>query len=202
LIPFYGAACALGALAGVAFALLWRRLVPRGTNRSFWSSMSELGWRMLEVEQTGEFLRLYRTLGGLVARYVGRNLGGTLVACLPMVAVLLTVAPLLFAAWDARAPRMALVPAEAAALVAAPAAVSERTGYCSTAGYCALFAALDFNVVPLKADAAGAHYVVVRADHGDINPLWPFLSDIEAAFFAAFIVATLAGLLWPLKLRS
>ena len=117
MIPFFGEACALGALAGLGFAWLWRRLVPRGTNRAFWSSMSGLTRRMLEVEQAGEFLCLYRTLGGLVARYVGRNLGGTLVACVPMVAIVRTVAPMLFAAWDARAPRMALVPVEAACQV-------------------------------------------------------------------------------------
>jgi hypothetical protein len=200
LIVYYSAACALGALAGLGFAWLWRRLVPRGTNRAFWSSMSGLTRRMLEVEQAGEFLRLYRTLGGLVARYVGRNLGGTLVACVPMVAVMLTVAPPLFEAWDARAPRVALIPPEASGLV--PTSRVGRTGYCSTAGYCALFTALDFKVVPLKAGAAGPDYAVVRADHGDANPLWPFLSDIEAALFVAFVFATVAGLLWPHKPRS
>jgi hypothetical protein len=184
------------------FTSLWLRVVPPGTNRAFWSSMRELGARMLEAEQTDEFLRLYRRLGGLLARYVARNLGGTVVACLPMIAILLTVAPLVFGAWDARAPRAARVPADAAALVAAPAAVSERTGYCRAPGYCALFAALDFKVVPLDVGRPGPDYVVVRADHGDVNPLWPFLSDIEAAFFAAFILATLAGLAWPRKQRS
>ena len=82
-----------------------------------------------------------------------------------------------------------------------PAARVGRTGYCSTAGYCALFAALDFNVVPLEAGTARPDYAVVRADHGDVNPLWPFLSDIEAALFVAFAFATVAGLLWPHKPR-
>jgi hypothetical protein len=198
---FYAAACGLGIVAGAAFAALWLRIVPPGTNRRFWSSMSELTRKLLAVDEAGEFLRLYRRLGGLLARYVARNLGGTVVACLPMIAILLTVAPLVFAGWDARAQRVALVPADAAGVVAAPLAVSERTGYC-TPGYCALFAALDFNVVQLDARRAGPAYVVVRADHGDVNPLWPFLSDIEAAFFAAFILATIAGLLWPRKRRS
>ena len=66
----------------------------------------------------------------------------------------------------------------------------------------ALFTALDFDVVPLKPGAAGPDYAVVRADHGDANPLWPFLSDIEAALFVAFVFATVAGLLWPHKPRS
>lgn len=197
----YGAACGLGVLAGGAFAWIWLRVVPSGTNRRFWSAMSGLTREMLQVEETGAFLRLYRRLGGLLAKYVARNLGGAALGCLPMIAILLTVAPLVFSAWDARAPRLALVPAEAAGLVATPAALSERTGYCATDGYCALFAALDFKVVRLD-PAPTFNYVVARADHGDSNPLWPFLSDIEAAFFLAFILATLLGLLWPHKRRS
>lgn len=202
----YGAACGLGLLAGGAFAWIWLRVVPTGTNRRFWSAMSGLTREMLRVEETGAFLRLYRRLGGLLAKYVARNLGGAALGCVPMIAMLLTVAPVVFEAWDARAPRFALVPAEAAGLVAAPAALTERTGYCATSGYCALFAALDFNVVRLEAAPAGAaatvNYVVMRADHGDVNPLWPFLSDIEAAFFVVFMLATVIGLVWPHKRRS
>lgn len=196
-MAFYAAACALGALAGLAFAGLWLRVVPPGTNRAFWSSMSQLTRRLLEVEQTDEFLRLYRQLGGLLARYVGRNLAGTLVACLPMIAILLTVAPLVFEAWDRTAERVALVPATA---TVPPATGTERTGYCASDGYCALFAALDFKVV--RIDDAKIDYAVARADHGDVNPLWPFLSDIEAAFFLALMLATVIGLVWPHKRRS
>jgi hypothetical protein len=143
LIAYYGAACALGAAAGVGFAWLWLRLVPPGTNRRFWSSMSELARGMLAVEETREFFALYRRLGGLLARYVGRNLGATVVACLPMIAILL-----------------------AADAIPAARAYAER------------------------------------AAPGDINPLSPLLSDIEAAFFAVFMLATVIGLLWPHKPRS
>jgi hypothetical protein len=197
-VLYYGAACGLGLLAGAAFAWIWLLVVPAGTNRRFWSAMIGLTREMLQVEETGAFLRLYRRLGGLLAKYVARNLGGAALGCLPMIAILLTVAPLVFSAWDARAPRLALVPAEAASLVTAT--PSERTGYCATDGYCALFAALDFKVV--KLNDAKVDYVVARADHGDVNPLWPFLSDIEVAFFLAFILATVIGLVWPHKRRS
>ena len=110
----YAAACGLGLLAGGAFAWIWLRVVPAGTNRRFWSAMSGLTREMLQVEETGAFLRLYRRLGALLAKYVARNLGGAALGCVPMIAILLTVAPLVFSAWDARAPRLALVPAEAA----------------------------------------------------------------------------------------
>ena len=74
--------------------------------------------------------------------------------------------------------------------------------YCASDGYCTLFAALDFKVVRLDAVPAGHAYIVERASHGDINPLWPFLSDIEAAFFVVFMLATVIGLLWPREPRS
>jgi hypothetical protein len=196
LIAYYAAACALGAAAGVGFAWLWLRLVPPGTNRRFWSSMSELARRLLTVEETSEFFALYRRLGGLLARYVGRNLGATLVACLPMIAILLTVAPLVFTGWDRTAERMTIIPPTANVPLS-----TERTGYCASDGYCALFAALDFKVVRIEGGTAAPPYAIARADHGDVNPLWPWLSDIEAAFFVVFMLATVAGLLWP-KRRS
>jgi hypothetical protein len=198
---YYGAACGLGILAGAAFAWLWLRVVPPGTNRRFWSAMSGLTREMLQVEEGSEFLRLYRRLGILTGAYLARNLGGTAVACLPMIAILLSVGTLVFEAWDAKAQRVIVAPASAAQYVSPPSPrVAERMGYCSSAGYCALFAALDFKVIEIKQDLP---YAVVRADHGDVNPFWPFLSDIEAAFLAAFVLSTIFGLLWPsLKRRS
>lgn len=192
---FYAAACGLGLLAGVAFAWVWLWLVPRGTNRRFWTSLSALSREMLEVDETKAFLRLYRRLGALLTPYLARNLGGTALACLPMIVLLLTLAPLVFEAWDAKAERIALVPQSAASVLQAREPFdSQRTGYCSSSGYCALFAALDFKVV--ESDQLGVPYAVMRADHSDVNPLWPFLSDIEAAFFAAFMASTIGGLLW------
>jgi hypothetical protein len=192
---FYAAACGLGLLAGAAFAWLWLWVVPRGTNRRFWTSMSALSREMLEVDETRAFLRLYRRLGALLAPYLARNLGGTALACLPMVALLLTLAPLVFEGWDAKAERVAFVPESAAKLLESTVPhVTQRTGYCSSFGYCALFAALDFRVV--ETDKLGVPYAVMRADHSDVNPLWPFLSDLEAAFFAAFMASTIGGLLW------
>lgn len=195
----YGAACGLGLLAGGAFAWIWLRVVPTGTNRRFWSAMSGLTREMLRVEETGAFLRLYRRLGGLLAKYVARNLGGAALGCLPMIAILLTVAPLVFEDWDRAAERVALVPPTATVPLTTG---TQRTGYCASDGYCALFAALDFKVVRVEAGPAAPPYAIARADHGDVNPLWPFLSDIEAAFFAAFMLATVIGLVWPHKRRS
>ena len=163
------AACLLGALAGLAFAWLWLCIVPRGTNRRFWSALSALTREMLRVDEAAALFALYRRLGGLLGRYLARNLGGTLVACLPMIAILVVAAPLL----------------------------PERTAWCSSPGYCALFTGLGFEVIEVEPTPRAAPYRVVRAEREGVNPLWPFLSDAEAVLFAAFIVSTFAGLLWP-----
>ncbi|OGA71327.1 MAG: hypothetical protein A3G81_31130 [Betaproteobacteria bacterium RIFCSPLOWO2_12_FULL_65_14] len=201
-MPYYAAACALGLAAGAAFAWVWVALVPPGTNKRYWTSMSALTRDMLRVDAGGEFLRLYKRLGVMTGGYLARNLGAAALGCLPVVVILLTAAAALFEGWDAKAQRLALAPPAAAQYVSLPApGRAQRTGYCSSAGYCALFAALDFEVVEIARHELP--YAVLRADHGDRNPLWPFLSDLEAAFFAAFILSTIAGLLWPsLRKRS
>jgi hypothetical protein len=188
MVLHYGAAVGLGVAAGLAFAWLWLLVVPHDIHRRFWSAMSGLTREMLVVEEGGHFLRLYRRLAGLLFRYVGRNIGGTLLGCLPMVVILFTLAPLVFASWDRRAP-------EGASL--------ERTAQCASAGWCTVFASLGFEVVEsTPEELGGAPYRVSRPSHRDVNPLWPFLSDIEAAFFLAFILSTIAGLLWPSPRRK
>ncbi len=164
----YVAAGALGAAAGLAFAGLWLRLVPRGTNRRFWLAMAGLTRDMLRIDEPSAFLALYRRLGGLLAGYLARNLGGLLIACLPMVAVVMVAT--------------ALMP--------------PRSATCSSTGYCLLLESLVFDVHEVPAVPGEPAYRITRAERSGASPLWPFLSDVEATFFAAFVLSTLAGLLW------
>jgi hypothetical protein len=170
----YVAAGALGAAAGLAFAGLWLRLVPRGTNRRFWSAMAGLTREMLRIDEPSAFLALYRRLGRLLAGYLARNLGGLLVACLPMVAVVMVAT--------------ALMP--------------PRSATCSSTGYCLLLESLVFDVREVPAAPGEPPYHIARAERRGANPFWPFLSDVEATFFAAFVLSTLAGLLWPIPRAS
>ncbi len=165
----YLAAAALGAAAGLGFAWLWLRSVPRGTNRRFWSAMAEITREILRVDEPAAFVAIYKRLGGLLARYVGRNLAGILVACLPMVAIVVAATPLL----------------------------PERAATCSSAGYCLLLESLFFDVTEVAPAAGEPPYRITRAEPAAANPLWPFLDDLEATFFAVFMLSTFAGLLWP-----
>lgn len=165
----YVAAGVLGTAAGLAFAGLWLRIVPRGTNRRFWSAMAGLTGEMLRVEEPSVFLALYRRLGALLGGYLARNLGGILVACLPMAAIVLVAT--------------ALMP--------------PRSATCTSTGSCLLLESLAFDVTEAAPVPGEPAYRITRAEQDGANPLWPFLSDVEAAFFAAFVLSTFAGLLWP-----
>ena len=165
----YLAAGALGAAARLGFAWLWLRIVPRGTNRTFWSAMAALTREMMRVDEPVVFLALYKRLGSLLARYVARNFAGILVACLPMVVIVVAATPLL----------------------------PERAATCSSTRYCLLLESLFFDVTEVAPAPGEPPYRITRAEPAGANPLWPFLDDLEATFFAVFMLSTLAGLLWP-----
>ena len=159
---------------------------------------------MLAVDEVAALLRLYRRLAREVGGYVARNLGGLVLACLPVAAFLALVTPAALALWDRRADQLAFYPSPAAwasarsadpALDLEPAADARRTALCWTATHCTLFRLLAFRVIeqpaPLLADAP---YAVARAGPGAGNFLWPYLDDLEFAFAGAFMVASIGSL--------
>lgn len=76
-------ACSLGAAAGVAFALLWLRVVPHSAHVRFWAAMQPIAQEVFLVESAAVLLRLYRRLAALTGRYVARNMAGLALAGLP-----------------------------------------------------------------------------------------------------------------------
>jgi len=66
-----------------------------------------------------------------------------------------------------------------------------RHAFCAGGG-CGLFAGLGFSVHELEA-ATLETAIVLRPSHGDINPLWPYLSDLELIFVVAFCLASFAA---------
>lgn len=84
-----------GAIAGLAFAVLWPRFMRPGTSRRFWSGLHGLARQIVAVDDVGNFMHLYGSLGKLLGAYLLRSLGGTVVACLPMAFILLALWPYL-----------------------------------------------------------------------------------------------------------
>lgn len=211
---FYLGSIAAGLLLGWAFVRLWRWCAPRETNRRFWSVLGEISRQMLTVDEPSALLGLYGRLGRDVGGYVLRNIGGIVLACVPVAAFLLLVAPTALALWARGAEQVALYPSPAAwqspavagvdVAAAGPGEVG-RTAVCWSTGRCLLFELLAFRVVekpePVVADAP---YLVARADRGSANFLWPYLNDLEFVFACALIVGSMGSLWWrrPAPRRS
>jgi hypothetical protein len=178
--------------------------------------MGRVSKEMVVAEQSSEFLSLYRQLGVSLFRYLGRNVGGLALGCLPLIVLTFALSAWLFQPWDARADGPSVYPPGAATLdprsgggplmlkirnSTEPIAIENRepirAAVCWTMPRCLLLQSLDFSVitrnVPVSANFGA---IIVRPDYSSWNPLFPYLNDLEFVFFgmtpvgaaAAFIV--------------
>ena len=213
-IAYFGGAIVLGTLLGAVFIVIWRRCLPKAWARLFWSSFAQTARALMTVDDGRTFARLYGRLGVSVIKYVGRNTGGLALGVLPTALVVVLAFPVALENWGHRAPGIVAVPSTAdvslpgtphdgLSPIAGP-AILEAGGHrvtianpaapnamCWSDGWCLVFELLAFQVQRLDAAAPpDARYIAVRPDHGDGNPLWPFLSDLEFAFWLAFLAGT------------
>jgi len=165
--------------------------------------MARVGKDMLVAEHSREFLDLYRQLGVSLSRYLGRNIGGLILGCLPLIVLTLALSAWLFRPWDARAGRPSVYPPGAATLrlrdaggplllnipnAAEPIAIESRDpvrmAVCWDMPRCLLLQSLDFSVTTRNAPI-GAKFgaIIVRPDYASWNPLFPYLNDLEFVFF-------------------
>jgi hypothetical protein len=71
-----------------------------------------------------------------------------------------------------------------------------RTAVCWTGSDCIIFRLLAFRVIETAEPALpDTPYLVVRAQRGNGNFLWPYLSDLEVAFACAVMAAPFASIL-------
>ena len=99
----YATAAIAGIAGGWAFALIWARLAPMSVQGQFWSTMTSVANGMLKAEQSRDFVELYRRLGVALFRYLGRNLGGLLLASLPLLALAAALSTSVFEPWPEHA---------------------------------------------------------------------------------------------------
>src|SRR5689334_4988881 len=90
-------------MGGWAFVLIWARLAPMSVQGEFWSTMNGVARGMLSAEQSHEFVELYRRLGIALFRYLTRNLGGLILASLPLIALAAVLSTSLFYPWPEHA---------------------------------------------------------------------------------------------------
>jgi hypothetical protein len=217
-VLFVCAAVGLGGVAGLGFILIWCWVIPVHTHGLFWRSMADLSKRIVSVDETAEFLALYQRLGTLVVSYTTRNMGGTLLGCLPLVILLWILGPALFTAWDARTEALTVVPEEAGTLVSSEnrntielhlagrgpvlnlTREAPRMALCWTSMHCTLLAVFNFHVTRLDSPPLpDLSSVIVRTNTGAWNPAWPLLGGLEFIFFVSFAFMATLGLLWRIK---
>ncbi len=212
---YYLGTITAGAVAGLGFALIWRKLVPMRVHGEFWSEMTVLTRDIVTVDDTAVFLRLYKRLALAAGGYTLRNMVGVVVSCVPLIVILLAVGIPLFDGWDARAERLAVIPPGSATLessgspgVSTVKLIDEnesivlegpvpKAGACWSTLRCATLGLLGFQVIQLSPPAdKDLQPFIIRADHDDWNPLWPYLGSLEFMFYVAVMVVVSLVLLW------
>lgn len=213
-LTVWGVALAAGLAAGLGFMLAWRAFLPAGVQSRFWNELSALGLKAITVDEVGEFLATYRRLFIVLGGYLGRNfaiaaIGGTAV----VVAILGLLAPLQVH-WDRRSATLAAAsmggPAPTVrvgdALVFARAGqtvrvkdgdVTVRIAACGSGDGCRPLEWMGFTIAPRSGPLTKDATVIIRASHGDRNPLWPYLSDLEAIFGVGLLLSPLAIFVLP-----
>jgi hypothetical protein len=207
--------------AGVGFYYVWRRILPRTRSRDFWRSMPAHASGMLRSEDPDDVLRHYRALIGQVATFGTRNTLAVFAGLLPLVALFLASGWL--HADDRRVPVVEVRPAAAVTDLPDSAAwkptegglqfdrrayddpglnllgqtldreaLADKRAFCSGWLSCLGYDLMLFETHPLSA-RADVSSVVVRPRVFDSNPWWPYLDDLELAFFASAAAGSIAA---------
>ena len=211
---YWAIALALGTAAGVAFLLAWRFFLPAGAQSRFWNELSALGLKAITVDEVSEFLATYRRLFVALGGYLARNLAIAAVGGTAMVgAILLLLAPLQ-TRWDRQSGVLTAASSAGPALTSQTADafrfarpgqtvtvtgndLTARIAACGSGDGCGLLEWLGFTIAPRAGPPSPDRTVIIRASHGDRNPLWPFLSDLEAVFALGLLLSPLAIFVLP-----
>jgi hypothetical protein len=218
----YAGGIVLGLASGVLFVVLWRLCMAPGSTRRMIRELADIAGAMTHTDEIGLFLALYKRLFLSVGDYLVRNVGGLILACLPIALVLMLLMPPVLEAWGESAGKAAVYPAtipvtqkseggvvtgSGPAIVVGGTVVptidpSKRYAACWDWIDCLIFRSLGFDVTEVPDPGLpDESFVVVRPDIGTGNPAWPILSTPEFVFFVAFMVGTFGMFLLPRRRR-
>lgn len=204
LFLWYLGAVAFGAIVAWTTISIFRRLVPKGTTRKYWSDIGD-GIHGLFYGDEDRFWLHYGNVIRQSAVYIGRQLFGLLLAFAPLVLAFIVLGPWIISKWDRDAKITVHPPTAGTVSVRSieagdppqivltlengyEIALAEKSGsqvVCQPGRIaCLILLGFGFTAVSLDQASSGvADLVIIRADHNDWNPLWPYLNDPEFLFF-------------------
>nr|CRH05128.1 Membrane protein of unknown function [Candidatus Magnetococcus massalia] len=211
------------AMLGLFFAFVWRRLMGTMSFRYISQQFIHHAKPLLSLnhDDDDQFFHHYKSLIKLIFRYMGRNLLAMALGLAPFLLAMLLLFPMVRDQLNQELHQVVLYPPLEPAPISRVARCEEEpaklllpyglgcadpytnTAICWQESSCMWLSLLDFDlrqVAPpqgVQPDEQRAGYLLVRPTAGDGNPLWPFLSDFEAALYALFSLMAMLGFLWP-----
>src|SRR5690606_41238530 len=212
------AAIILGGISGYAFQRIWRRILPRPFSRDVLKRLPADVRAMLTAEEPSEMLKHYKAVLAGILGWSARNAAGLAFGLMPAAAAFLLLAAWdpsarlaaqieLYPVEETLSPAAARSPwmLEAGRMLAERDAVTasglvvganqrigarrigDKHAFCSSVPKCALFEMMLFDA-ELAPDLDRS--LVVRPAAFDLNPAWPYVHDLELAFFAAVMLGS------------
>jgi hypothetical protein len=209
----YGTATAVGFTLGFLFSAISVRFAPPALHQHVWVTLPVIARDMAMAEAGRDFVAAYRRLGLMLAKYLGRNVGGLLVGFLLLAIAGYVLNALVFLPWDSRSAMMStrpaalsvsqdasgyvvVVPGRSIPIKAGPAPV--KAAICDGLLTCTLTAALNFENVPLSGGTPSSTSTILLRTGGPAwNPFFPWLNDLEFVFLAASVAGAACGFRKP-----
>jgi hypothetical protein len=213
-------AVAAGVALGFVVALISRIVSARLGKGEFWAELPLLTRRLATGSDSDEFLRVYGRLLKLLGEYLARNAIQLVASFAPVVATVVLCGPAVMESYNLSALALAIHPkqpltivaggerfessAEGAAIQPIPrgdgrgsaitsagefefASLWHNNAWCTTGWSRVGMTLLGFDAHDSGSPGA---FLILRPSCGDSNPLWPYLNDLEFAFYLAIAAAS------------
>lgn len=162
-------AIVLGLVGGYAFERVRRSILPSSSSRALLARLPGDIRGMLTADVPSEMLKHYNAAVLGMLRWSAQSAVALAVGLVPVAAAFMLVA-----AWDPSTRN------------------GDKDAFCASAIHCALFEMMLFDT---HRSPELERSIVVRTAAFDRNPVWPYVNDLELAFFTAVVLGG-AGAAW------
>lgn len=162
-------AIVLGLAGGFAFERIRRLILPSSSSHALLGRLPGEIRGMLTADVPSEMLKHYKAVLVGMLRWSARSVAALAIGLAPV-----ALAFMLVAAWDPSA------------------RTGDKDAFCTSAFDCALFEMMLFDT---HRSPELERSIVVRTAAFDRNPVWPYVNDLELAFFTAVVLGG-AGAAW------